>query len=60
MQKQNHGTTRMVGGALTALLLLTACAEEQVYLPGKREPVRSILQDPDLAAPRRVYPTVTR
>ncbi len=50
-QKQNHGTARMVGGALTALLLLTACAEEQVYLPGKREPVRSILQDPELAAP---------
>ncbi|WP_418361291.1 PQQ-binding-like beta-propeller repeat protein [Sulfitobacter alexandrii] len=51
IQDRNRGTALMLGGAVTALLLLTACAEEEIYLPGKREPVRSILQDPELAAP---------
>ncbi|NNE53936.1 MAG: PQQ-binding-like beta-propeller repeat protein [Sulfitobacter sp.] len=40
-----------IGGLLTALLLLGACAEEEVYLPGERLPVRSVLQDPLLAEP---------
>ena len=51
MQDRNRGTARMVCGALTAVLLLAACAEEETFLPGKREPVRSVLQDPALAAP---------
>ncbi|QFT59446.1 Outer membrane protein assembly factor BamB precursor [Sulfitobacter sp. THAF37] len=51
MQDRNRGTARMVCGALTAVLLLAGCAEEETFLPGKREPVRSVLQDPALAAP---------
>ena len=51
IQLRNRGTARLVGGALCALMLLSACAEDEVYLPGKREPIRSVLQDPDLAAP---------
>lgn len=51
IQRQNRGTGYLVGGAICAFMLLTACAEEDVYLPGKRENIRSILQDPDLAAP---------
>ena len=41
----------MIGGLFSGILLLSACAEQQTYLPGLREDVRSILQDPDLAAP---------
>lgn len=51
IQLRNRGTAHLVGGALCALMLLSACAEDEVYLPGKREPIRSVLQDPDLAAP---------
>tara|TARA_R110002049_G_scaffold10127_5_gene50527 strand:- start:14535 stop:15920 length:1386 start_codon:yes stop_codon:yes gene_type:complete len=35
-------------GAVTATLLLAACAEKETYLPGKREGIRSILQNPGL------------
>lgn len=35
----------------TSVLMLSACVERQTFLPGPREDVRSILQDPNLAAP---------
>lgn len=40
-----------LGGLLAGLLLLTACAEDEVFLAGERLPVRSVLQDPLLAEP---------
>ena len=48
--------TRLLSKCMTATLLagalvVSACGEKQTYLPGKREPVRAILQDPALAAP---------
>lgn len=48
--------TSMRGKYWTALLVagvatLSACNERQTFLPGEREDVRSILQDPTLAAP---------
>ncbi len=36
---------------LASLLVLSACNERQTFLPGPREDVRSVLQNPDLAAP---------
>ena len=38
-------------GMLTATALLAACSEKETFLPGVREDVRSVLQDPALAAP---------
>lgn len=35
---------RLTGGTLVAALLLGACSEKEVYLPGKREDIRSVLQ----------------
>ena len=40
-----------VAGAIGAALLLTACADEQTYLPGKREDVRAVLQNPGVQDP---------
>ncbi len=49
-RKTDSGTPGLrglgVAGAVGAALLLSACAEEQVYLPGKREDIRSVLQNP--------------
>ncbi|MBD3662458.1 PQQ-binding-like beta-propeller repeat protein [Sulfitobacter sp. TSTF-M16] len=38
-------------GLMTGVLVLGACAEDQTYLPGEREDIRSVLQNPDLALP---------
>jgi len=45
------GTKAWGLGLLSAALLLSACNERQVYLPGPREDIRSVLQTPELAAP---------
>ncbi|NEK24331.1 PQQ-binding-like beta-propeller repeat protein [Sulfitobacter sp. JBTF-M27] len=45
------GTKAWGVGLLSAALLLSACNERQVYLPGPREDIRSVLQTPELAAP---------
>lgn len=45
------GTKAWGFGLLSAALLLSACNERQVYLPGPREDIRSVLQTPELAAP---------
>lgn len=50
-QHSGFGKKTLLGAAMGGTLLLTACAEDQVYLPGLRENVRSVLQDPQLAAP---------
>lgn len=42
---------KLTVGLIAGLVALTACAEKEVYLQGKREDVRSVLQDPGLAAP---------
>jgi outer membrane protein assembly factor BamB len=52
MMRQN--SMRRSGPAFLVLagaILLGACSEEEVYLVGERQPVRSVLQDPQLAAP---------
>lgn len=41
----------MGAGLLGAILLLSACNERQIFLPGEREDVRSVLQTPELIAP---------
>jgi outer membrane protein assembly factor BamB len=51
IQQQRFGTRAMICGLCAAVLALSACAEKEIFLPGKRENVRSVLQDPDLAAP---------
>ncbi|MEP5732386.1 MAG: PQQ-binding-like beta-propeller repeat protein [Sulfitobacter sp.] len=45
------GTTVWRMGLLAAVVTLAACDEPEVYLPGAREDVRSVLQDPEFAAP---------
>ncbi|MGB3243420.1 MAG: PQQ-binding-like beta-propeller repeat protein [Sulfitobacter sp.] len=42
---------RLSAGLFAGLLALGACAEKETYLVGKREDVRSVLQDAALAAP---------
>ncbi len=52
MIKQTRFLSRgMTAGLLSGALILAACGEKETYLPGLREDVRSILQDPDLATP---------
>jgi len=51
IQQQRFGSRTVIGGLLAGILVLSACAEKETYLPGVRENVRSVLQDPDLAAP---------
>ena len=41
----------LTAGLLGAALVLGACAEKQTFLVGERENIRSVLQDPELAAP---------
>ena len=41
----------LTASLLSGVLLIAACAEREVFLPGEREDVRSILQDQELAAP---------
>jgi outer membrane protein assembly factor BamB len=48
---QRLSTKKITGALLVAAVLLSACNERQTFLPGKREDVRSILQNPVLAAP---------
>ena len=42
---------RWLGGLLCGTLVLAGCAEEETFLPGLRENVRSVVQDPLLAEP---------
>ncbi|MDF1727111.1 MAG: PQQ-binding-like beta-propeller repeat protein [Sulfitobacter sp.] len=51
IQQMQRSRGSVIGGLLGSLLLLTACAEEEVYLPGERLPVQAVLQDPVQAAP---------
>ncbi len=52
MMKQTRILSRgMTAGLVSGVLILAACAEKQTYLPGLREDVRSVLQDPALAEP---------
>jgi outer membrane protein assembly factor BamB len=51
IQQQRFGSRTMMFGLCAAILAVSACSEKETYLPGKRENVRSILQDPDLATP---------
>jgi len=44
-------TFRLTAGLLAGVFVLGACAEEEVFLQGKREDIRSVLSDPALAAP---------
>lgn len=41
----------MIGGLFSGLLVLSACAEKETYLPGVREDVRSVLQNAELVDP---------
>ena len=41
----------LTASLLCGVLLIAACAERQTFLPGEREDIRAILQDPELAAP---------
>lgn len=50
-QHSGFGKKTLLGGLICGTLVLTACAEEETYLPGLRENVRSVLQDPLLSAP---------
>lgn len=50
-QQQPSRKFRVTGGLLAGLLVLAGCSEDEVFLPGERLPVRSVLQDPQLAAP---------
>lgn len=50
-QHQRFSKKSVIGGLLAGVLTLSACAEDEVFLPGVRENVRSVLQDPELAAP---------
>ena len=51
IQQQRFGNRTMICGLCAAVLFGGACAEKETYLPGIRENVRSVLTDPDLAAP---------
>ena len=51
MNQQRFLAKAMIGGVFSGVLVLSACAEKETYLPGLREEVRSVLQNPDLAAP---------
>jgi outer membrane protein assembly factor BamB len=51
IQQRRYGTKAMIYGLCASVLTLSACAEKEVFLPGERQDVRSVLQDPDLAAP---------
>mgnify|MGYP003624263830 FL=1 len=51
IQQQRFYKKPVIGGLLAGVLLLGACTEEETFLPGVRENVRSVLQDPELAAP---------
>ena len=42
----NIGQKVWSAGLLSAVLLLGACQEKEVYLPGQREDIRSVLQNP--------------
>ena len=41
----------MIGGLFSGLLVLSACAERETYLPGLREDVRSVLQNSEVTEP---------
>lgn len=51
-----------VGAALATLLVLAGCAEQEVFLPGKREDVRAVLQNPgpQPAEAQRAGPNLSR
>lgn len=51
IQQQRFGTRSILSGLFGAALVLSGCAEDEVFLPGERENVRSVLQNPELAAP---------
>ena len=51
MNQPRYSAKAMIGGLFSGLLVLSACAEKETYLPGLREDVRSVLQDAELAAP---------
>ena len=42
----------LTAAVLGGVLLVAGCAEKETYLIGKREDLRSVLQDPELAAPQ--------
>jgi outer membrane protein assembly factor BamB len=48
----------LTAALLSGVLLITACAEDEGYLTGKRENIRSVLQDAELAAPLDDAPLV--
>ncbi len=57
----NHlrfGPRGLTATMLGCVLLLSACAEKEFFLPGEREDVRSVLQNPDLADPQLDGPRV--
>lgn len=51
MNQPRYSAKAMIGGLFSGLLVLSACAEKETYLPGLREDVRSVLQDAELATP---------
>lgn len=51
IDQQRFSAKTMLGAMIASVLLLSACNERQTYLPGKREDIRSVLQNPELAAP---------
>jgi outer membrane protein assembly factor BamB len=51
MNQQRFLAKAMIGGLFSGILVLSACAEKETYLPGVREEVRSVLQNPELQAP---------
>ena len=51
IQPAFFGAKAWAAASLGAALLLSACTEREVILPGERQDVRSVLQNPALAAP---------
>lgn len=49
--QSGFGKKTLLGALMCGTLVLAACSDEEAYLPGLRENVRSVLQDPQLAAP---------
>lgn len=51
MNQTRFSAKAMIGGLFSGVLVLSACAERETYLPGVREDVRSVLQNAELADP---------
>ncbi|MFK7835256.1 MAG: PQQ-binding-like beta-propeller repeat protein [Sulfitobacter sp.] len=51
IQSTKFGAKAWQFGLVAGVLMLGACNEKQTFLPGPREDVRSVLQNPQLAAP---------